>query len=84
MGSSTAVVPPCWGADEAGTATSGNCCLKFASSSSPGFWELVLVRRGKTSATRIQMRPTPKFLGPNVGEKKAAGRCADRTESLQD
>ncbi len=28
--------------DEAAEATSGNCCLKLASSSSPGFWELVL------------------------------------------
>jgi hypothetical protein len=47
--------------------TSGNCCLKFASNSSPGFWELVLkgrqgqqrnptLRRGKQKPARSLKR----------------------------
>jgi hypothetical protein len=36
------LVGPAAAADEPTAATSGNCCLKFANRSSPGFCELVL------------------------------------------
>lgn len=42
--STGAACPGCCCAPEAPTAASGNCCLKFASRSSPGFCELVLMR----------------------------------------